>query len=434
MITIILTTKAYLFLCFIPVSNAYNVGVSKIPFFNKNALTSSKVISDDTTTIGSLTVPTVGTGTISWSSNSLLNIENDEIEELISAAYRMNNNCLFDTAERYGSHWKTAFGMGYGETEKLLNKYINEATLTESWGNNDKRPSVATKFTPIPWRTTSQSVVDACKKSCHNLGVDQIDLYQIHMPDIVQPFRSFGKVETKDSIYWDGIIECYNQGLIKNVGVCNYGPTLVEKCQNALAKKGVPLVSNQISYSLLDRHNGSQETVDKCNELGIKVLAYYPFAMGLLTGKYSTTQNNNIESSSSNNDDKDHSLIYSKKTNLELEDLKRYAYGDNGKTVPTDGIQPLLTTMTSIANRRNKTISQVALNYVISKGAIPIPGCRTAKQLEDNIGAMGWRLSEIEIKALELEADKLGFYFNGAGFKRTQEKFVGYGVEKWSLD
>jgi len=246
--------------------------------------------------------------------------------------------------------------------------------------------------------------------------------------------RSFGKVETKDSIYWDGIIECYNQGLIKNVGVCNYGPSLVEKCQNALAKKGVPLVSNQISYSLLDRHNGSQETVDKCNELGIKVLAYYPFAMGLLTGKYSTTQNNNIESSSSNNDDKDHSLIYSKKTNLELEDLKRYAYGDNGKTVPTDGIQPLLTTMTSIANRRNKTISQVALNYVISKGAIPIPGCRTAKQLEDNIGAMGWRLSEIEIKALELEADKLGFYFNGAGFKRTQEKFVGYGVEKWSLD
>jgi len=423
-----LTTKACISLCFIPISNAYNVGVSKIPFINKNALTSSSAINDDTTKIGSLTVPTVGTGTISWSSDSLFNIENDEIDELISSAYRINNNCLFDTAERYGSHWKTAFGMGYGETEKLLNKYINKATLTEDpRGYNDSKPIVATKFTPIPWRTTSQSVVDACIQSCYNLGVDQIDLYQIHMPDIVQPFRSFGKVETKDSIYWDGIIECYNQGLIKNVGVCNYGPTLIEKCQNALAKKGVPLVSNQVSYSLLDRQNGSQDTVDKCNELGIKVLAYYPFAMGLLTGKYSTTQNKK-------DDDNDHSLIYSKKSNLELDDLQRYAYGDNGKTIPTDGIQPLLTTMTSIANRRNKTISQIALNYIISKGAIPIPGCRTSEQLEDNLGAMGWRLSETEIKALELEADKLGFGFNGAGFKRTQEKFVGYGVEKWSLD
>jgi len=423
-----LTTKACISLCFIPISNAYNVGVSKIPFINKNALTSSSAINDDTTKIGSLTVPTVGTGTISWSSDSLFNIENDEIDELISSAYRINNNCLFDTAERYGSHWKTAFGMGYGETEKLLNKYINKATLTEDpRGNNDSKPIVATKFTPIPWRTTSQSVVDACIQSCYNLGVDQIDLYQIHMPDIVQPFRSFGKVETKDSIYWDGIIECYNQGLIKNVGVCNYGPTLIEKCQNALAKKGVPLASNQVSYSLLDRQNGSQDTVDKCNELGIKVLAYYPFAMGLLTGKYSTTQNKK-------DDDNDHSLIYSKKSNLELDDLQRYAYGDNGKTIPTDGIQPLLTTMTSIANRRNKTISQIALNYIISKGAIPIPGCRTSEQLEDNLGAMGWRLSETEIKALELEADKLGFGFNGAGFKRTQEKFVGYGVEKWSLD
>lgn len=420
-------TKACIFLCFIPISNAYNVGVSKIPFINKNALTSSSAINDDTTKIGSLTVPTVGTGTISWSSDSLFNIENDEIDELISSAYRINNNCLFDTAERYGSHWKTAFGMGYGETEKLLNKYINKATLTEdSRGNKDSKPIVATKFTPIPWRTTSQSVVDACMQSCYNLGVDQIDLYQIHMPDIVQPFRSFGKVETKDSIYWDGIIECYNQGLIKNVGVCNYGPTLIEKCQNALSKKGVPLVSNQVSYSLLDRQNGSQDTVDKCNELGIKVLAYYPFAMGLLTGKYSTTQNKK--------DDNDHSLTYSKKSNLELDDLQRYAYGDNGKTIPTDGIQPLLTTMTSIANRRNKTISQIALNYIISKGAIPIPGCRTSEQLKDNSGAMGWRLSETEIKALELEADKLGFEFNGAGFKRTQEKFVGYGVEKWSLD
>lgn len=379
----------------------------------------------DTTTIGSIKVPTVGTGTISWSSDSLFSTENEELGEVVAEAYR-SNAAFFDTAERYGSHIKTAFGMGYGETERMASKYIRKAELTE--GATIVKPVVATKFTPVPWRTSVQSVVDACEQSCKNLGVDQIDLYQIHMPDIVQPLRAFGKVETKDSIYWDGLAECYNRGLVKNVGVCNYGPTLVEECHKALAKNGVPLASNQISFSLLGRHNGSQETIDKCNKLGVKVLACYPFAMGLLTGKYSKVSNN-----ADNFDPTDISLTQKKKTNLELADLERYAFGD-GVTVPHGGIQPLLTTMDTIAQKRKKTLAQIALNYIISKGAVPIPGCRTVTQLKDNLGAMGWRLSTTEIKMLELEADKLGFGFDGAGFKRTNEKFVGYGTEKWTLD
>lgn len=325
----------------------------------------------------------------------------------------------------YGSHIKTAFGIGYGETEKLTRKLLQRAEETR--GESDVAPVVATKFTPVPWRTTVQSVVDACEQSRQNLGVDQIDLYQIHMPDIVHPLRFLGKDESKDSIYWDGLAECYHRGLVKNVGVCNYGPTLVAQCQEALAKRGVPLASNQIAYSLLGRHNGAQETVDKCNELGVKVLACYPFAMGLLTGKYSENAHDSPRNSA------DNSLMQFKKTSLEQNDLERYAKGD-GISVPKGGIQPLLVTMSAIAEKRGKTIAQVALNYIISKGAIPIPGCRTISQLEDNIGAMGWRLTETEVKTLELEADKLGFGFDGAGFKRTSEKFVGYGTEKWRLD
>merc|ERR1719491_1913553 len=186
------------------------------------------------TSIGSLNVPAVGIGTISWSSNSLFDTENEQLDEVVSMAYR-SNAAFFDTAERYGSHIKTAFGMGYGETERMTSKFLRKAELIE--GAALVKPVVATKFTPVPWRTTVQSVVDACEQSCKNLGVDQIDLYQVHMPDIVQPLRAFGKVETKDSIYWDGLAECYNRGLVKNIGVCNYGPTLVEECHEALAKK-----------------------------------------------------------------------------------------------------------------------------------------------------------------------------------------------------
>jgi pyridoxine 4-dehydrogenase len=149
--------------------------------------------------------------------------------------------------------------------------------------------------------------------------------------------------------------------------------------------------------------------------------------MGLLTGKHSPEALSTLESTN------DISLRNFQKTDFELKDLERYAKGD-GITVPEGGISPLLLTMGTIAESRGKTIAQVALNYIISKGAIPIPGCRTSSQLKDNLGAMGWRLSETEIAMLELEADKLGFGFDGAGFKRTSEKFVGYGIEKWSLD
>ena len=90
--------------------------------------------------------------------------------------------------------------------------------------------------------------------------------------------------------------------------------------------------------------------------------------------------------------------------------------------------------METISRRRGKSIAQIALNYVICKGAIPIPGARTRSQFKDNIGAMNWRLTPSEIRVLETKADMIGVGFEGAGFKRTSEKFVGYGIEKWSLD
>ena len=139
-----------------------------------------KKTTPDTTTIGSIKVPTVGVGTISWSSDSLFSTENEQLDEVVTEAYR-SNAAFFDTAERYGTHIKTAFGMGYGETERMTSKYLRKAELSE--GESIVKPVVATKFTPVPWRTTVQSVVDACEQSCKNLGVDQIDLYQIHMPD-----------------------------------------------------------------------------------------------------------------------------------------------------------------------------------------------------------------------------------------------------------
>jgi len=380
----------------------------------------------DSAKVGNLVVPTVGIGTISWSSKSLTELENLELQILVKEAYEREVT-FFDTAERYGSNFKTAFGLGWGETESLLNKYVTKAMDSDNYtvGVKEKSPVIATKFTPSPWRTTVESVVEACENSRRRLGVEQIDLYQMNMPDIVQPLRPFGIGSCKDEVYWRGLAECYHRGLVKNVGVSNYGPTLLMKCQDTLSKLGVPLASNQIAYSLIGRQNGAQETVDKCLELGVKPLACYPFAMGLLTGKYSEKR---LQYSAT--DATLAPLTNSKKSPLEIKDLMKYSNGSKN----AGGIDPLLQEMEMIAMEREKTIAQVALNYVICKGAIPIPGARSIAQVRDNIGAMGWRLTPREVGKLEEAADKLGFAFEGAGFKRVSEKFVGYGVEKWRLD
>eukprot|EP00584_Thalassiosira_punctigera_P013515 CAMPEP_0172567826 /NCGR_PEP_ID=MMETSP1067-20121228/117378_1 /TAXON_ID=265564 ORGANISM="Thalassiosira punctigera, Strain Tpunct2005C2" /NCGR_SAMPLE_ID=MMETSP1067 /ASSEMBLY_ACC=CAM_ASM_000444 /LENGTH=412 /DNA_ID=CAMNT_0013359265 /DNA_START=73 /DNA_END=1307 /DNA_ORIENTATION=- len=377
----------------------------------------------DFSPLGSLTVPNVGCGTIAWSTDK--GRPNPDLEELVSVAGSQGGG-FFDTGERYGSHAKTAFGMGWGETECLVAKLIRQEANREG---GTSKSIVATKFTPSPVRTTVQSVVEACEKSQQRLGVDSIDLYQIQMPDIVKPMRFLGFDKTFDKVYWDGLAECYHRGLVKNVGVSNYGPTLVSQCHEHLAKRGVPLASNQIAFSLIGRHNGAQQTLDRCNELGVKVLAYYPFAMGLLTGKYTTTPEemfaDNMLASSL-------SLSTSRRSIFERQDLERYAHGD-GKLIPVGGVSPLVRTMERIAKRRGATVSHVALNYIICKGAIPIPGARTAAQYVDNMGALHWRLTEEEVSELENEADNLGFSFDGAGFKRSNAKFVGYGMEKWSL-
>jgi len=377
----------------------------------------------DKTKIGNLVVPSVGIGTISWSSKSLTTLENLELQSLVNEAYKYDA-AFFDTAERYGNHMKTALGLGWGETEELLKKFGDRASISSNKPSSNA--VFATKFTPSPWRTTPESVVEACEQSIRRLGVDQIDLYQLHMPDIVKPFRFLGVTDSLDEVYWEGLAECHRRGLVKNVGVCNYGPTLISKCQDVLGKRGVPLASNQIGYSLIGRQNGSQETVDMCNEVGVKVLGYYPFAMGLLTGKYSSSS---LESAS----DSTLTSFKNTKSTLELNDLNMYADGDGGK-IPKGGVSPLLSEMAEIARIRGKTIAQVALNYIVCKGVIPIPGAGSAVQVKDNIGAMGWRLTDSEVSTLEERADELGFSFEGAGFKRTNEKFVGYGVEKWTLD
>ena len=70
----------------------------------------------------------------------------------------------------------------------------------------------------------------------------------------------------------------------------------------------------------------------------------------------------------------------------------------------------------------------------MSLGAIPIAGAKSVQQMRENVGALGWRLSEEDVAILDAAADALDFEFRGSGFQTADSKFVGYGFERWTLD
>uniref|UniRef100_A0A7S4JRV3 NADP-dependent oxidoreductase domain-containing protein n=1 Tax=Odontella aurita TaxID=265563 RepID=A0A7S4JRV3_9STRA len=321
----------------------------------------------DRVDLGTLSVSPMGLGTL----NLPLDKEEDAgTTEVLKTASTMGVN-LFDTAEAYG----------FGKSETLTATSCRSAGL--KLGTDDDDAVVATKFAPVPWRPDGSSVVEACKASAARLGLETVPLYQIHWPDVIQPFKAFGQENRKDELYWDGLAECYLSGLAENVGVSNYGSETLLRAHEALSKRGVPLVSNQINLSLL-RYRSSEATVRTCEDLGVKVLAYFPLANGLLAGKY---------------DEKPPSFPKSVT-------MKKYM----------DDTSPLLFILRRIAQERGKTVAQVSINWVMMKGAIPIPGARSATMARENFGSMGWALTDDEVLELEAAAANV-MEFSSGGFE-----------------
>jgi len=318
--------------------------------------------------LGTLSVPPIGVGT--------LNLDPAESVEVLKAAQDTGLSFI-DTAERYGG--------GKGET-------LTRMAIDQVSGASDSANTflVATKVAPAPLRLTPESVVEACDESRQRLRVDSIPLYQLHFPDPITlpgqqiqplwqlPARAAGVEDRKNEVYWDGLAECYLRGLVKNVGVSNYGPSLLAEAHEHLAKRGVPLVSNQISLSLMN-HRGSAGTVRACRELGVRVIACYPLANGALAGKYNPN---------------DH-------TTLSPTDGFKFKMRFMRKLLK--GGSPVVDAVRDVAERRGKTCAQVALNWcVTAQGAVAIAGARTPAHVAENAGALGWSLTESE--AAELEA------------------------------
>ena len=231
----------------------------------------------------------------------------------------------------------------------------------------NNRQQVATKLAPYPWRVTPGQIVKAAEASLARLEQDKLAVAQLHWSTAnYQPFQ--------EKALWQGIGDVYDKGLAESVGVSNYGPRQLEKVAAYFDDRDVPLSIAQIQYSLMT-YKDSQGMTDTCNDLNCRLISYSPLCLGLLTGKYT------------------------------LDNLPRQ--GNPRRQLFREllpGAQGLLGTLQAVAAEYGKSQTQVAINWAICKGTVPIPGARTIEQARENLGSTGWSLRPDAVEELDRAA------------------------------
>ncbi len=247
---------------------------------------------------------------------------------------------LFDTAESYGD----------GESERLVGEALKPVR---------DRVLIASK---VAFRNLKRDDAKrACENSLQRLQTDRIDVYFIHRPN--------PEVRVEETM--EALVELKERGLIKAIGLSNFTRADMEK---AMAVGRYDVI--QPCYNLLWR-NIEKAIVPYCVEHKISIVPYSPLVQGILAGKFGR------DLSLDSIDTRSRILLFQKEW-----------YGKCLDVV--DGMRP-------IAKKHGKSLAQVAINWVQAQRGITsvIIGGRSPKQVEENVGAAGWKLTRGDLATLD---------------------------------
>jgi aryl-alcohol dehydrogenase-like predicted oxidoreductase len=286
--------------------------------------------------------------------------------EILSTAFEDGINFI-DTADVY-SRW--AEGNPGGVSENIIGDWMQKSSYDRS------KIVLATKVRggmgegPNDEGLSRAHILAAVENSLRRLKTDYIDLYQTHWFDEKTPIE-----ETLSAL--DDLVR---QGKVRYVGCSNYPAwRLMQSLWYAERDRVARFDCIQPHYSLVHRAEFEGELAEVCRTYGIGVIPYSPLAGGFLTGKYKA----------------DGAEVDSQRA----KGVQRYFSDRNWQ---------LLEKMREIGTANgDKTISQVALAWLLSDETItsPIIGPRTMEQLRENLGAVGFRLSEQEKQLLNKTSD-----------------------------
>ena len=259
----------------------------------------------------------------------------------------------------------TTFDMAdhYGSSELIVGEYnINNSTSDVQ---------LLTKWVPKPGKVDKQSVSDAVQLALDRMKQTSIDLMQYHAWHYPDP-------SWLDALFY--LTELKQEGLIKNIGVTNFDAAHLR----IACASGIPIVSNQISHSLIDQRANSLKIIDVCNEYGIKLLAYGVVMGGFLTNKWLNK-----------NEPKPENL----KTWSEMK-YKRFIDESGG----WDAYQNLLNVVNQIAQNNDVSIANICSRYILENPLVAgiIIGARLGQNnhIEDNLNILKTKISKEEINLI----------------------------------
>ncbi|QXC59760.1 aldo/keto reductase [Aquihabitans sp. G128] len=299
-------------------------------------------------------VGSLGVGTWAWGDRSTWGMGTYDTaltETTIEEAWEASIDAgatFFDTAEVYGD----------GESERIIGGLLAADPARAA------KVQLATKFMPLPWKLNVKgALLSSLRASLDRLGVASVDLYQIHGPISL---RGKGALA-------EALAAAHQEGLVEAVGVSNYSAKETRAIHAQLAQRGLPLATNQIEFSLLRRGPELGGLLGTCAELGVLPLAYSPLGQGRLTGKYSVAN---------------------------PPPGKR-----NFSAHPMEVVDGVVAELRRIGEANGgKAPGQVALNWIMAKGAVPIPGAKNRAQALENAGALGWEIGAEDLAALDRAA------------------------------
>lgn len=286
-----------------------------------------------------------------------------EANDMVNRALDLGIN-FFDTAEIYGD----------GRSEEILGAAV---------GRRRDEAFVATKVSPL--HGTRRGVVEACARSLSRLGMEAVDLYQLHWPNRFIPL----------SWTMRGMRDILESGQALNAGVSNFSLRLWQRAERELRR---PVVANQVQMNLLDR-SATREMAAYADHHDRVLIAYSPLAQGAVGGRY---DKDNLPG-----DFRSDRSLFSRAT------FERLA--------------PLIEELRSIARAKGATPSQVALAWLLHiPGVIVIPGARTVGQIEENAAAADVELSQDEWKRLEWLAEVHSPRFQRSLLSRIASRALGW--------
>jgi aryl-alcohol dehydrogenase-like predicted oxidoreductase len=254
-----------------------------------------------------------------------------------------------------------AAGVNLIDTAAMYSRGASEQRVGELVRGKDFM--VATKFPPGIFSRTGD-FQQALEASLARLGRNSIDLYQHHFPS--------NRVSIPQLMEF--MADAVEAGKVRAVGVSNYSAEQMRTAYAILSKRGIPLASNQVQYSLLHRRPEVDGVLEACRELGVTLIAYQPLASGALTGKYGAG---------------------TRPTGF----FRRFMRDFQGKG--TEALAPVVALLRKVGDRYGKSPAQVALRWLIeNESVLPIPGAKNGKQAAENAGALTFSLTPAEIGEL----------------------------------